>query len=159
MNKLEVIAEPGKQELFLTRTFNAPRDLVFKTWLDPKAIPEWWGPRKDATIVDQMDVRPGGTWRFISRDAEGNEFGFHGVYHEITPGERIVQTFEFEGWPGHVALETATFEEVDGKTKFTGQSVFQSVEDRDGMVSSGMEEGAAETMDRLAEIVEKARVS
>jgi uncharacterized protein YndB with AHSA1/START domain len=100
-----------------------------------------------------MEVREGGRWRFVQLEPDGQEFGFHGVFHAIVAPERIVQTFEFEGVPGHVLLETATFEEHDGKTMLTAQSVFQSVEDRDGMVQSGMEQGAVETMDRLAELL------
>jgi uncharacterized protein YndB with AHSA1/START domain len=159
MAKLDIVAEPGRQDFSFTRTFNAPRDLVFRTWMDPNAVPNFWGPRNLTTTVDQMDVRPGGIWRFLHRDADGNEYGFHGVYHDVTPSERVVQTFEFEGMPGHVLLETMTFEDIGGKTKITGHSVFQSIEDRDGMVSSGMEGGLAELLDRMADLVEKARVS
>jgi uncharacterized protein YndB with AHSA1/START domain len=153
MGKLQVIAEPGKQEIHMTRSFDAPRELVFKAHTDPKLISQWWGRVNSTTTVDKMEVRKGGRWRFVEREPGGNEFGFHGVYHAIVSPERIVQTFEFEGLPGHVLLQTATFEEHDGKTRLTSQSVFQSVEDRDGMVQSGMEEGAVETMDRLAELL------
>jgi uncharacterized protein YndB with AHSA1/START domain len=156
MAKTNVIAEPGKQEIVITRILDAPRDLVFKAYTDPNAIPQWWGPRNLTTVVDQMDVRPGGIWRFVHRDAEGNEYGFHGVYHDVVSPERIVSTFEFEGMPGHVLLSTMTFEEQDGKTKLTDASVFQSVEDRDGMLQSGMEGGASESMDRLDEYLAKA---
>ena len=150
-----LIAEPGKQEIILTRVFDAPRKRVFEACTDPSLISEWWGSGRFTTIVDKMDVRPGGMWRFINRDAEGNEYAFHGVYHEIRSPERIVDTFEFEGTPGHVSLETMTLEEQGGKTKLVTRSVFQSVQDRDEMVKSGMEEGAAETMDRLAELLKK----
>ncbi len=150
-----LIAEPGKQEIVLTRLFDAPRNRVFEACTNPDLISEWWGPRRFTTIVDKMDVRPGGMWRFINRDAEGNEYAFHGVYHEIRSPERIVDTFEFEGTPGHVSMETMTLEEHGGKTKLVTKSVFQSVQDRDEMVKSGMEEGAAETMDRLAELLRK----
>lgn len=153
MSKLNLIAEPGKQEIFMTRVFDAPRELVFNACTDPKLIPQWWGPKYLTTTVDKMEVRQGGLWRYVQRDADGNEFGFHGVYHAIVPPERLVHTFEFEGVPGHVLLETVTFEEHDGKTKLTDQSVFQSVEDRDGMLQSGMEGGAIETWDRLAELL------
>lgn len=156
MAKINLIAEPGKQEIIITSTLDAPRDLVFKAYTDPNAIPQWWGPRGLTTVVDQMDVRPGGIWRFVHRDAEGNEYGFHGVYHDVVSPERIVSTFEFEGMPGHVLLATMTFEEQDGKTKLTDASVFQSVEDRDGMLQSGMEGGASESMDRLEELLAKA---
>ena len=144
MNKatydLEIIA--GKQEIVGTRTFDAPRDLVFKTMTDPNLVPRWWGPRNHTTKVDEMEVRPGGRWRYVQHDTDGNEAAFHGVYHDVSAPERLVFTFEFEGVPGHVLLETVTLEEVDGKTRLTDQSVFQSVADRDGMVASGMESGA-----------------
>ena len=154
-SRTKFTAEPGKQEIVISRIFDAPREKVFKVSMDPKLIPQWWGPKRFTTKVDKMDVRPGGVWRFLHLDAEGNEYAFHGVYHEILPNERVVDTFEFEGMPGHVSLETMTLEEQDGKTKLTTRSVFQSVEDRDGMVGSDMEEGVAETMDRLAALVEK----
>src|SRR5947199_10184675 len=100
-----------------------------------------------------MDVRPGGRWRFVQRDAEGNEYGFHGEYREVVPPRRLVGTFEYEGMPGHVLVETATFEEVGGRTKLTQSSVFQSVEDLEAMLASGREEGAAETMERFTDLV------
>ena len=81
---------------------------------------------------------------------------FHGVYHQITPPERLVYTFEFEGMPGHVMLETVSFADYEDKTKVTDQLVFQSVEDRDGMLSAGMESGQSESMERLAELLVKA---
>lgn len=146
--------EPDTQEIEITRVFDAPHERVFEANADSNLIPEWWGPRRYTTVVDEMDVRPGGKWRFINRDSEGNEHVFHGVYHDVVAPERIVQTSEFEGTPGHVSLETATFEEVDGKTRLTVQSVFRSVADRDATVESGMEEGVRETWERLAELVE-----
>jgi uncharacterized protein YndB with AHSA1/START domain len=149
MGNLNVIAKPGKQEIIMTREFSAPRDLVFKTMSDPALIPQWWGPHGLTTEVDQMDVRMGGIWRYVQRDTEGNEYAFRGVYHEIRAPERMVYTFEWEGLPGHILLETVTLQEQDGKTLVTDASVFQSLEDRDGMVQSGMEEGAADTWDRL----------
>ena len=151
----EIVVEPGRQEIVITRIFDAPRDLVFAAFTDPDLIPDWWGPARLRTVVDRMEVRPGGSWRFLNQDPDGAEFGFHGVYHDVSAPERVVQTFEFEGVPGHVALETATFEDLGGRTRYTAQSVFQSVEDRDAMVRSGMESGARETLDRLAEIVAK----
>src|ERR1700730_18499357 len=123
-----ILAEPGKQEMLITREFDAPRELVFKACSDPKLLPQWWGPRYLSTLVDMMDLRPGGQWRFINRDAEGKEYAFHGVYHEILAPERIIDAFEFEGLPetGHVCLETLTLEELPGgRTKLISQSVFQ----------------------------------
>lgn len=155
MTKTHFIAEPGKQEIVMTRIFDAPRELVFRVDTDPNLIPQWWGPKNLTTTVENMDVRPGGVWRFVQRDADGNEYAFYGVYHEVTLPERLVYTFDFEGMPGHVLLDIETFEEYDGKTKLTVKSIFQSVEDRDGMLSTGMEEGASESMDRFAKILAK----
>jgi uncharacterized protein YndB with AHSA1/START domain len=149
----------SKRELVSTHIFDAPRELVWKAWTNPKLIPRWWGPRKYTTVVEKMDVRPGGAWRFLQRDAEGNEYGFHGQYVEVVPFERIVETFEFEGMPGHVVTETAVFEEIRGKTKITQKSVFETVEDLEGMLASGMEEGARETIERFAELVEEPEAS
>ncbi len=145
------VTTPSDREIVMTRVFDAPRELVFKAYTDPAVIPHWWGPRRYTTVVDKMDMRAGGAWRFVSRDADGNEFGFHGEYREVVPPERIVQTFEFEGMPGHVSVETLTLVERSGKTTLTVRSVFDSVEDRDGTLQSGMEEGLAETWERLAE--------
>lgn len=153
MAKTEYIIEPGTHEIVMTRVFDAPRELVFKAMTDPALVPNWWGPRDLTTTIDKMDVRPGGTWRFIQHDSAGNEFAFHGVYHLVNPPERVVDTFEFEGMPGHVAMQTLTLEEFEGKTRLVQRSVFQSVEDRDGMVQSGMEKGSSESMDRLAELL------
>ena len=152
MGETEIIIEPGKQDIVFKREFDAPRDVVFRALTDPALVPSWWGPRQYETIVDQMEPRAGGRWRFINRSPEG-EFGFHGVYHEVTP-ERIVQTTEFEGFPGSVGLETATLEERDGRTLMVAVSLAPSVEARDAIVASGMESGARETYDRLAELVE-----
>jgi uncharacterized protein YndB with AHSA1/START domain len=151
--KTEYTIEPGIQEMTITRVFDAPRELVFKVMTDPDLVPKWWGPRELSTVVDKMDLRPGGGWRFVQRDTAGNEYGFHGVYHLIDPPARVVQTFEFEGAPGHVVMETMTLEEFDGKTRLLQHSVFQTVADRDAMVQSGMEKGSTESMDRLAEIL------
>jgi len=154
-DKLAELLENPDREVVHTRVFDAPRELVFKMWLDPAHIDQWWGPRNLTTIVDKMDVKPGGSWRIVQRDERGNEYAFNGVYREIVPQERLVQTFEFEGNPGHVLLETVTFEGQDGKTSLTDRAVFQTTEDRDEMLKSGMEKGAAETMDRFAELLKK----
>ncbi len=157
-NLTSIVAEPGKQEIVITRVFDVPRKLVFKAYTDPNLIPQWWGPKSLTTIVDTMEVRPGGVWRFVQRDRGGKEYAFHGVYHEAVSPERLVCTFEFEGMPGHVMLETVTFEEQDGTTKLTAKPVFQTVEDRDTMLKSGIEKGAAESMERLAGQLAKSRI-
>lgn len=149
------------REVQITRDLDAPRDLVFKTMMDPKLIPQWWGPRRYTTAVDKMDVRVGGKWRFVNRAADGGEHWFNGEYREIVPPERVVQTFEFEPVPGHIAVETATFEDIGGgRTRLTARSVFANKEDRDGMLGSGMESGARETYERFAELLaERQRVA
>ncbi|GAB4153152.1 MAG: SRPBCC family protein [Candidatus Promineifilaceae bacterium] len=145
---------PSERETRMTRVFDAPRALVFQAYTDPAIIPHWWGLRGSTTIVDKMDVQPGGQWRYVERHPDGTEYGFHGEYREIVPPERLVSTFEFEGMPGHVVVDTAIFEELpDGKTRLTITSLFASREDRDGMMASGMETGAGETWDRLAEFL------
>jgi uncharacterized protein YndB with AHSA1/START domain len=139
-----------------TRVLDAPRELVFTVYTDPEQMQNWRGPRDGKTVVEKMEVKPGGVWRVLNFDADGNEFAFKGVYHEVRSPERLVHTFEFEGMPGHVLLETVVFEDLgDGRTKLIDSSVFQSVEDRDGMVQSGMEVGARESFDRLEELLAK----
>jgi uncharacterized protein YndB with AHSA1/START domain len=155
MAKTEYVIEPGKQELTITREFDAPRALVFKAFTDPKLVAQWFGPRKYKTTVDKMDARPGGLWRMVQRDENGNEHGFHGVHHDVVAPERIVATFEYEGVPGHVLLQTVVFEALGEKTRMAEQLVFQSVADRDGMVASGMAEGSDESMEQVDELLEK----
>ena len=148
------ITTPSDREIRIERTFAAPRDRVFAVYTDPELIPEWYGPRGGTTIVDRMEVRAGGAWRFVYRDANGSETAFRGTYREVTPPERIVQTWEWEGMPGHVSVETATFEDLErGRTKVTTVALFHTTEERDGMLASGMEGGANETYERLDEVL------
>lgn len=149
------VIDRAKRQIVMSRVFNAPRTRVFRVYTDPKLIPQWWGPRSQATTVETMDVRKGGRWRYVSREPDGSEYAFRGECREVVPPERLVSTFEFEGMPGHVILETATFEDVAGKTKLTVTSSFESIEDLDGMLQSGMESGARETWDRLEELLAK----
>lgn len=158
MAHTNLIALPGTQEIVITNNFDAPRELVFKAFTDPELIPQWWGPRGYTTQVKRLEARKGGIWRFIHQGSDGEQYGFNGVYHEVNSPERLVQTFEFEGMPGHVVLESVLFEEKDGKTKVTNQMVFQSVEDRDGMLQSGMQDGESQSAERLAEILAKSLV-
>jgi uncharacterized protein YndB with AHSA1/START domain len=154
-NKTTITAEPGKQELFITREFDAPRDMVFKAMTDPKLITRWLGPRDITITIDYYNTTSNGAYRYTGSDCNGNSFGFHGIFHEITAPERCIQTFEFEGLPekGHVSLETARYEALpNNRTRLTIQSVFQSVADRDGMVQSGMERGVVDSHERLDEL-------
>jgi uncharacterized protein YndB with AHSA1/START domain len=149
------VTTPSDREIVSERVFDAPRERVFAAYTDPELIPQWWGPRGTTTIVDQMDVRPGGAWRFVMHGSDGDDTGFRGTYREVTPPERIVQTFEWEGMPGHVIVDTATFEDLGGRTKVIVTSLFHTSEERDGMLASGMERGLTETHDRLAELLAK----
>jgi uncharacterized protein YndB with AHSA1/START domain len=156
-NKTIITAEPGKQELFVTREFEAPRELVFKAYTDPDIYVRWLGPRGMTMTLETFEPVSGGRWRFIQKDQDGNEYAFHGVHHDVSAPERIISTFEFEGLPepGHVILETTRFEDLPGdRTRVTSQSVYQSVEDRDGMIAAGMESGTVDSYDRLDEILE-----
>ena len=151
-NKL-VLTTPSDKEVLLTRVVNAPPDVAFKAFTDPELIPKWWGPRDMTTTVDKMEVRPGGKWRFIQHDQQGKEFAFNGEYSEVVPNQKIVNTFEFEPMAGHISVEHITFQEMDGKTKVTDLVKYDSKADRDGMLQTGMEEGAAETWDRFEELL------
>ncbi|MEC3893931.1 MULTISPECIES: SRPBCC family protein [Nocardiopsis] len=157
MSDLEVIAEPGRQDIVMTRTFDAPRDVVYRAMSDPELLTRWWGLDSTTTVIDRLDLRPGGSWRFVEKDRDGQEYAFHGVVHDAREPEGFTQTFEFEGMPGHVLLERHTLEEAEGRTLYTSLAVFQSVEDRDGMVASGMEDGARQSMDRLEELLRTLR--
>jgi uncharacterized protein YndB with AHSA1/START domain len=153
-NQTVVTAEPGVQELFITREFDAPRKLVYKAHTDPDLYIQWLGPRGYEMQLETFEPVSGGKYSYTHKDPEGNEFGFHGSFHEMSP-ERMVQTFEFDGYPGHVSMDSMTLEELPGnRTKITIQSIFQSVEDRDGMVQAGMEKGVREGYERLDEVLE-----
>ena len=147
---------PSDREIVMTREFDAPRELVFEAHSKCEHLDKWWGPRKYSLEICEMDFRPGGKYRFVHRGPDGvDEHGFRGEYHEIVPHERIAWTFEWEGMPGHVSVDTLTLEDLcGGRTKLIAHSLFDSKEDRDGMLQSGMEEGAGETYDRLAEFVQ-----
>lgn len=141
---------PSDHEVLISRVFWAPRDRVFRAFTDPKAIPDWWGPKGYTTRVVTMDVRPGGVWRYVQHDLEGKEHAFHGVYREVAPPERLSESFEYEGAPGHVVEEMITFEALPGsKTKLTVLARFANQEDRDAMISEGMEWGMRESYERL----------
>ena len=145
---------PSDLEIVMVREFDAPRELVFEAHSSCEQMARWWGPRKYKLTVCEMDFRADGAYRFVQRGPDGDEHGFRGEYREIVAPERIVWTFEYEGMPGHVSVDTLTLEDIgNGKTKLTAHSRFDSVEDRDGMLQSGMETGAAETWDRLAELL------
>jgi uncharacterized protein YndB with AHSA1/START domain len=143
------VTTPSEREIRVERIFDASRELVFATMTDPALIPEWFGPHGTTTVVDRMEPHAGGLWRFTSEDCDGNKTAFRGVYREVSPPERLVQTFEWEGMPGHVSVETNTFEDLGEQTRLVGVTVFHTPEERDGMLSSGMERGMNEAFERL----------
>ena len=149
------VSTPSDREIRMEREFNAPRDVVFRAFIEPELVPRWWGMRGSTTVVDVMEPRPGGAWRYVQKTPDGTEHGFRGEYREVTAPERITWTFEYEPMPGHVLVETTTFEEIDeSRTRAVTVSTFDTKEERDGMLASGMEAGAAESYDRLAELLE-----
>ena len=155
MAELKVTAEPGVPQIVTTRDFDAPRHLLYRAFTEPDLLAQWLGPRRYTMTVERFDLRDGGTWRYLHADDAGNTYGFHGVFHGDPSPEGIVQTFEFEGAPGNVQMDTVTFEEHDGGTTVRTNSVFQSVEARDAMYESGMAEGMSEGYERLEELLAK----
>lgn len=154
MQKPEFIVDREKLQVRMSYTYDAPREIVWKTYTDPKLIPQWWGPRNLKTTVEQMDLKVGGKWRFVHTDSQGQQYVFFGEYREIDPPHKSVQTFEYEPFAGHVIVETMILEEVDGKAKMTQVSQYANIEDLEGMVQSGMESGAVESVERMAELLE-----
>lgn len=140
-------------ELEVSRVFRAPRALVFDAHVNPEHVRQWWGPHGSVLITCEMDVRPGGTWRYVLRKRDGRELAFRGDYRQIVAPERLVQTFEFEGVPGAITVESLTFAEQNGATTVTAVTTFQTIADRDRIIQSGMEGGAAEVYDRLEELL------
>lgn len=154
MSKSDLVVERDILAFTMSRVFDAPRQLVWKVYTDPAFVPRWWGLRNTTTVVDKMDVTVGGTWRFIERDADGNAYAFNGVYKEVVAPERLTYTFEFEPMAGHIVTDALTFEELpDGTTLVTARSTFETLEDLEGMLQSGMEGGANESWDQLAELL------
>jgi uncharacterized protein YndB with AHSA1/START domain len=147
---------PSDREIVMTRLFDAPRALVFDAYTNPEHLPHWFGPRGWTLPVCEIDLRPGGSWRFVMRGPDGTEMGMSGVYQEIAPPERLVSTESFDDYPGET-LNTLTLTEEDGKTTYTVTVLYPSKEVRDAVLASGMQEGAAESFDRLAEHLQTQR--
>lgn len=151
-NKLDVTL-PSDREIQMTRVFDAPRDLVWRAHTEAEMVAKWWG-RGNKLDIERLEVEPGGHWRFVEHH-EGGTDGFEGRFGEVESAERLVQTFEWDGLPAHVALNTMTLEELgDGRTRIVATSLFHTVEDRDGMLQSGMEEGLSESYAALDALLE-----
>ena len=155
MTEIKVTAEPGVPQILTEREFEAPRDLLYRAFTEPDLLVQWLGPRKYTMTIEKFDLRDGGTWRYVHSDDAGNAYGFHGVFHGEPSPDCLVQTFEFEGAPGHVSMDTVTFEDRDGGTTVRSNTVFQSVEARDAMYESGMADGMSEGYERLDELLGK----
>ena len=152
--KTVINAPAGVPFVDMEREFDAPAALVHRAHLEPELVVQWLGPRKYKMTLEAWDARPGGAYRYVHGNEEG-EFAFHGVFHS-TDIDNMVQTFEFEGWPGHVSLDQLVIEDIDGgRSRVRVHSVFQSVADRDGMVQSGMGEGVEDGFLRLDELLSK----
>jgi uncharacterized protein YndB with AHSA1/START domain len=152
-NTLQV-STPSDREIVLTRVFDAPRELVFEAWTNPEHVRHWWGLRSATMLVCEADVRPGGTWRYVTTGGDGAEVPFTGVYQEISAPERLVYTEVYDVEPfnsGEPAVNTVTFTEEGGMTLTTVTTVYPTKEVRDFVLGTGMEHGAAESYDRLAE--------
>nr|AAO91889.1 unknown [uncultured bacterium] len=145
------ITTPTDREIHIERIFNAPRDQVWKAMTDPTLIAQWWG-RGNKLVIEKFELERGGHWRFVEHGPEGVH-GFEGRFREVTPPERVVQTFEWDGMPGYVIIETGVLEDLgDGRTKFVNTSLFHTTDERDGFLQSGMEGGLNESyaaLDRL----------
>lgn len=157
MSKTQIDAPAGVPFIDIEREFDAPRDLVFRAYTDPEMLVQWLGPRKYKMTIESWEPRDGGKWRFIHSDDEGNAYGFHGVFHGEQTPDGLLQTFEFEGAPGHVSLEKLVLEERDGKTTVRNHAVYQSIEARDAMINSGMESGMNDGFDRLDDLLARLR--
>ncbi|MGB6986919.1 MAG: SRPBCC family protein [Candidatus Aquilonibacter sp.] len=144
------------REFAFEYTFDAPCELVWDVMYDPKHIPNWWGPARLRTVIEIMDFRPGGKWRFLQYEPDGKLHAFHGEYLEIVKPERVVMTFEYEPWAGHVSRVTHTLVERDGRTTLTAHQLFATKEERDQMMDAGAKAGYDESMERLAELLRAA---
>ena len=146
------VTTPDPREIRIERIFDAPRDRVWRAFTEPELLAQWWG-RGNKLEIERFELVRGGHWRFVEHGPEGGSQGFEGRFREVTPKERIVQTFEWDGMPGYPVVNTATFEDLgDGRTRIVTTSLFYTPEERDGMLSSGMEGGlnqSYEALDRL----------
>lgn len=152
MNETTITAQPGTPFIEVVREFDATPARVFRAWTDPEIVPLWLGPADTSMDLIEYDATSGGRYHYVHRDGSG-EYVFRGVFHVVVANERIVQTFQYDGWPDVVSLETMTFENLDGRTRVRTRSVFPSVESRDAMIESGMERGLLDSMSRLDEVL------
>jgi uncharacterized protein YndB with AHSA1/START domain len=149
------VTTPSEREILITRTFDAPAERVFDAWTTPEHVRRWWGSEEAPLVECDIDLRIGGSWRYVMRDADGSEFAWHGIYREIERPGRLVSTEVFEGFPDAEALNSATFTEQDGTTTLSVTVLHASRENRDGHLDSGMEAGMQLVLDRLEDLVRR----
>jgi uncharacterized protein YndB with AHSA1/START domain len=153
-NPVTITVPDGVPFIDIVREFDAPVEAVYRAHSDPELVKQWLGPRGYDMEVESYDLRTGGNYRYVHIDPAGNQFAFNGVFHVVRPNEFIIQTFEFEGVPDVVSIETLRFDDLgDGRTRLTGHSTYPSQEARDGMIASGMEKGVVEGYERLDELL------
>lgn len=152
-NPVTITAPEGLPFIEIEREFDAPVEAVFRAHQDPELFRQWCGPHGYETTLEQYDFRTGGRYRYVHRDG-GEQYAFNGVFHVVRENDFAIQTFEFEGVPDVVAIESMTFERLEGgRSRLRGRSVYPSLEARDGMVQSGMEQGVTEGYERLDALV------
>ena len=150
--KTKISAPEGQPFVDMEREFDAPAELVHRAYRDPELVKQWLGPRKYEMVIERWDAREGGGYRYFHKDGE-SEHGFRGVFHSMAI-DNMVQTFEYDGAPGHVSLDTQRIEDIgDGRSRMTSHSVFLSVADRDAMVEAGMADGVEDGYNRLDELL------
>jgi uncharacterized protein YndB with AHSA1/START domain len=153
-NPLTVTAPEGVPFIDFEREFDAPVEAVFRAHAEPDLVKQWLGPRGYEMKIEHFDFRTGGGYRYVHSNQAGEEFAFNGVFHTVRPNEFAIQTFEFEGFPDVVSIESITFEDLGGgRSRIRGHSVYPSLESRDGMVASNMETGMSEGYERLDELL------
>jgi uncharacterized protein YndB with AHSA1/START domain len=152
-----VVTLPEGTQILITREFDAPARLVYRAWTEPELVRRWWSGDRGEVTSAEIDLRVGGTWRYVMTANAGFEVAFHGEYREIVPAERVVSTEVFEGMPDAEALDTITFTEADGRTTVRMLVQHSCQEHRDAHINSGMEEGMQESMAHLEEVARSLR--
>lgn len=146
------ITLPAPEQILITREFAAPRPLVFRAYTTPELVRRWWSAELGQTMVAEIDLREGGRWRYVTTSADGHEVGFHGVYREIVPNERLVMTEVYEGMPDAQAVNTVTFTQNAGHTTLSLLVQHTSQADRDMHLNAGMETGMQQALQRLEDV-------
>ena len=148
------VTTPTDREIRIERVFNAPRARVWQAFTDPKLVAQWWG-RGNKLVIERMEVERGGHWRYVEHSPDGPQ-GFEGRYREVTPPQRLVQTFEWDGMPGYVMIETVNFEDLgDGRTRVVTTVLAHTTEEREGLLNSGMEQGMNQSYAALDKLLAK----